>query len=112
MHAEFGISTLQVPHVHDSTPIFNGKAVGQHLGHYVPVLGGEARLEALIHSACRVFQLRRLWVQFVEPSECGVEVCLVEYLAAVEQIAIDRQKADALATRHRSPPVRSHVATW
>ena len=58
MHAEFGISTLQVPHVHDSTPIFNGEAVGQHLGHCVPVSRGEARLKALIHSACRVFQPR------------------------------------------------------
>ena len=94
MHAEFGISTMQVPHVHDSTPIFNGKAVGQHLGHHVPVLGGEARLKALIHSACRVFQPRRRLAEFFEPRDRGVQVCLVEYLAAVDQVAFDRHYVD------------------
>ena len=78
MHAEFGISTMQVPQVHDSTPIFNGKVVGQHLRHYVPVLGREARLKALIHSTCSVFQLCSRLAELVEPRERGVEVGLVE----------------------------------
>ena len=94
MHAEFGISTLQVPHIHDSTPIFNGKVVGQHLGHSSQSLGGEARLKALIHSACRVFQPRRRRLQFFEPRERGVEVCLVEYLGAVDQFAFNRENRD------------------
>ena len=32
--------------------------------------------------------------QFVEPRERGVEVCLVEHLAAVDQVAFDREKFD------------------
>ena len=47
MHADFGISTMQVPDVHDSTAIFNGEVVGQHLRHRVPVAGREARQKAL-----------------------------------------------------------------
>ena len=90
----FGISTVRVPHVHDSTPIFNGKAVGQPLGHYVPVAGGEARLKALIHSACRVFQGRRTWMQFLEARERGVEIGLIEYFTAVEQVAFECEQND------------------
>ena len=53
------------------------------------------RLEPFVHLACRVFQPRRLRVQLVEPRERGVEVCLVEYLAAVDPIAFDRRNVDA-----------------
>src|SRR3984957_11428248 len=94
MHTEFGISTLQVPHVHDSTPIFNRKAVGQHLGHCVPVAGGEARLKALIHSACRVFQQRCRLAELIELRERGVEVCLLEDFAAIDHVLVDRQEVD------------------
>ena len=62
-----------------------------------------------IYSACRVFQPRRLRLQFVEPRERGVEVCLVEELAAVDQVAVDGQKRRSSATRRRSPPARSHA---
>ena len=43
-------------------------------------------------SACRVFQLRRRTAEFIEPRERGVEVCLVEDFAAVDQVAVDRQQ--------------------
>src|SRR5271168_4354231 len=33
-------------------------------------------------------------IEFVEPRECGVEVCLVEYLAAANEVAVDREDAD------------------
>ena len=68
--------------------------VGQYLGHGVPVAGREVRQEALGHSACRVFQPRCRTAELVESRERGVEVCLVEYLEAVDQVAFDRQKVD------------------
>ena len=39
-----------------------------------------------------VLELRRRRAELVEPRERGVEVCLVEKLAAVDQVAVDRQK--------------------
>ena len=42
---------------------------------------------------CRVFQPRRRWIQLVEAGERGVDVGLVEELAAVHQVAFDRQKS-------------------
>ena len=41
-----------------------------------------------------VFELRRRPTELVEPRERGVEVCLVEDLAAVDQVAFDRHKVD------------------
>ncbi len=49
------------------------------------------RLEPFVHLACRVFQPRRLRLQFVEAGERGVEVRLVENLAAADQVAFDRK---------------------
>jgi len=43
-------------------------------------------------SACRVFQSRRLRLQFLEVGERGVEVGLVEDLDTVERVAFDHQK--------------------
>ena len=60
----------------------------------VPVAGSEARLEALGHLACRVFQPRRRTAQFVEAGERSVEVCLVEDFAAAHQVTVDRQEVD------------------
>ena len=89
---DFDISTVSDPDVHDPTAIVDGEVVGQYLRHRVPVAGREVRLEAVVYSACRVFQLRRRTAEFVEPRERGVEVCLVEELAAVDQVAVDRQQ--------------------
>ena len=36
------------------------------------------------------FSLRRRSIELVEPRERGVEVCLVEHLAAVDQVAFER----------------------
>ena len=82
------------PGVHDPTAIVDGKVVGQYLCHRVPVAGREVCLEAVVYSACRVFQLRCRTAEFVESRERGVEVCLVEHFAAVDQVAFDRQNVD------------------
>ena len=50
-------------------------------------------------------------VQFVESRERGVEVCLVEDFAAVDQVAFDRRRCRSSATRRRSPLARSHCST-
>ena len=65
------------------------------LRHRVPVAGREVRQEALVHLACRVFQPRRRPAELIEPRERGVEVCLVEDFAAVDQVAVDHQDVDA-----------------
>ncbi len=83
MSAICGIPTVSDTRVHHSTTIVQGNVIGQHLRHGVPVAGREARLEALDHSACRVFQPRRRPAELVEPGERSVEVCLVEDFAAV-----------------------------
>ena len=63
---DLGISTVSDPDVHDPTAIVDGKVVGQDLGHRVPVAGREVRHEALVYSACRVFQLRCRSAELVE----------------------------------------------
>ncbi len=82
------------PDVHDPTAIVDGKVVGQYLRHRVPVAGREVSLEAVVYSACGVFQLRCRSAEFVEAGERGVEVCLVEDFAAVDQVALDRQNVE------------------
>ena len=77
---DLDISTVSDPGAHDATAIVGETVVGQHLRHRVPVAGREVREEAFVHLACRVFQSRRLRLQFVEARERGVEVCLVEDL--------------------------------
>ncbi len=74
MFGDHGIPTVSDPGVHDPTTIVGGNVVGQHLGHRVPVAGREVRQEALVHSACRVFQPRRRPAELVEAGERGVEV--------------------------------------
>ena len=91
---DLGISTMSDSRVHDPAAIVDGYIVGQYLRHGVPVAGREVRQEALAHLACRVFQPRRLRVQFLKAGERGVEVCLVEDFAAVDQVAFDRHEVD------------------
>ena len=64
------------------------------LGHRGPVAGLEVGQEAVISLGCRVFQPRRLRVQFVKSGERGVEVCLVEDFDAAEQVAFDCENVD------------------
>ncbi len=73
----FDVSTVSDPDVHDPTAVVDGKVVGQYLCHGDPVAGREERSEALVHSACRVFQ-PRAGRQLVEPRERSIEICLVE----------------------------------
>ena len=80
--------------IHDSTTIVVEYVLGQCFGHGGPVAGREVRPHALVYPAGRVFQPRRRPAEFVESGERGVEVCLVEHLAAVDQLAFDRQKSD------------------
>ena len=109
---DHGIPTVSDARVYHSTAIVAGNVVGQHLGHRVPVAGREVRPDALVHSACRVFQPRCRSAELIEPRERGVEVCLVEDLAAVDQVAFDRRKRRSRATRRRSLLARSHAPTW
>ena len=106
-----GISTVSDPRVHDSAAIVTEKVVGQHLAHRVPVAGREVLLEALGHLACRVFQPRCRPAELIEPRERGVEVCLVEDLAAADHVAFDRQN---VTTRHSAskPSCEVPCATW
>ena len=50
--------------------------------------------KAFGHLGCRVFRPWRLRLQFLKSGERGVEVCLVEYFAAADQVAFDRENAD------------------
>ena len=91
MSCDRGISTVSDPGVHDPTAIVDASMSSANISAIASqVAGREVRLEALVHSACRVFQPRCRPAEFVEPRERGVEVCLVEHLAAVDQVAFDR----------------------
>ena len=59
-----------------------------------PVAGREVRQEAFCHLGLPRFPVAAPRLQFFEPRERGVEVCLVEQLAAVDQVAFDRQEFD------------------
>ena len=74
--------------------IVTGKVVGQDLRHGGPVAGREVRQEALGHSACSVFQSRSRLAQLIELRERGVDVCLVEDLAATDQVTFDSENVD------------------
>ena len=86
-----GIPTVSDAGVHGPAAVIVGKVVGQHLRHGVPVASREARIEARIYLARRVFQPRRCPAELVELGDRGVEVFLVEDFAAVDQVAVDRQ---------------------
>ena len=90
----FGIPTVSDAAVQYATTIVGQKVVGQQFRHGVPVVHRELRQVTLGHSACRVFQSRRRLVSSFEFRDRGVEVCLVEYFEAVDELAFDRQKVD------------------
>ena len=60
------------------------------------------------HSACRVFQPRRLRLQFLKAGERGVEVCLVEDLRSGRSGRLRQSEEGSFATRRRSLLARSH----
>ena len=101
------VGSLRLPRAGDRQP----KCPRPDLGYRVPVTGHEVRREALDYPACRVFQPRRRTTEFVEPRERGVEVCLVEKLAAAESSpsTVSRQ-----INRHSAskPCCEVPVETW
>src|SRR6185312_825514 len=71
----------------------NRNVFGDQLFDPGPVARLDACLEAIARPACDIFEM---WgrLQLFEAGERSVEVCLVEYFAAVESFAVDRQKVD------------------
>src|SRR5258708_862494 len=67
-----GIPAVSDPGADDTTTIVAGNVVGPQLRCGGPIAGSEVRPKALVHLACRVFQLRCRPIEFVEPRECGV----------------------------------------
>ena len=90
---DLGISTVSDPGVHDPTAIVVVDSRRPVSPPSRPSRGPRSTSEALVRSACRVFQPRRRPAELVEPRERGVEVCLVEIFAAADQVAVDRQRS-------------------
>ena len=78
--------------VYHPTAVVESDVVNHHLRHGVPVAGGESLQKAIGHLACRVFEPPRRLPEFVEPHERGVEVRLVEELAAIDPVTFDRRE--------------------
>ena len=93
---DHGIATVPDTDVHHAAAIVDKTIVGQYLCHRRPTAGPSVGKEPVIGSTCRVFQRPRLRVQFVKPSECGVEVCLVEDFDAAEPVTFDGENVDHL----------------
>ena len=91
---DYGFPAVSDPGAHHATTIVAEKIVGQHLGYARPSRGPRSAPGSVSYSACRVFQSRRLRLQFIKAGERGVEVCLVEDLAAVDPVAFDRKDVD------------------
>jgi hypothetical protein len=85
------IAPVPNPNVHHAAAIIDKTVVGQYLGRRRPIAVPGAGKEAVICSGRRILQPPRLWLQFLEARERGVEVCLVENLAAADQVAFDRK---------------------
>ena len=88
--------TVRIPSAslaHHPSTIVGGNVSGQCFGHGGPVAGREARIQALVHLGCRVFQPRCRPAEFVEAGERGVEIGFVENLVAVNLIAADYEEA-------------------
>ena len=106
------ISTVSDPGVHDPTAIVDENVVGQYLRHARPSRGPRSTSRSARPLGLPRFPAAAPAAEFVEPRERGVEVCLVEDFAAVDQVAFDRHDVDRPATRRRSPLARSHAAAW
>jgi hypothetical protein len=87
-----GSATAQDIGVDNPTAIVCAAVIGDCLGHRSPLVLRKVHPKTLGHLACRVFQPWRLRLQFLKTGEGGVEVRLVEDLAAVDPVAFDSQK--------------------
>ena len=94
--------------IHDASAVLSGVSAARISAIAVPSRAAK-HVEALVHSACRVFQPRRRPAELVEFRERGVDVGLVEQLAAVDQSRL-RPSNGSAATRLRSPLARSHAS--
>ena len=92
---DHGVSTTADSRAHHPTAIVTGKVVGQYLRYGVPIACRAVRQEALGHLTRGVFQPRCGTAELFEPRDRGVEVCLVEDLAAVDQVTFDRYEVDS-----------------
>ncbi len=76
---------MQDPGVHYPPAIVDRDVVGRYLSHGVPLAGSNVRVKAFEYTRCGVLQTPRRSAELLEPRDRGVEVRLVEYLAAVDR---------------------------
>ncbi len=63
-----------------------------------------------IQFGSRRSQARRPPLEFIEPRQRGVQVCLVEYLASFDRVAVDSQKLDHSPLGVEAFCARSHAS--
>jgi hypothetical protein len=88
------VAAIPEPGIHHTDAILDESTVGQYLADRCPVVSLVVREVAVLCSCCCVFESRRLRLQFIKAGERGVQVCLVEDLAAVDQVTFERQNVD------------------
>ena len=89
---DVGVTTMLDSRAHHRTAIIMEKSSAMISAIASQSPAAKAREESLVDTACRVFQAPRWSTELLEAGERGVEVCLVEYLAAVDQVAFERRK--------------------
>ena len=91
--------------------IVDNTVAGEHFGYCCPVFRSEVVVILLDRSRCGVVNLRRRSIQLSKPCHRNIEVFLVEHLAAVQQVAVDRENVgDApLSVEAVSRRSRGHV---
>ena len=80
---DLGVPTMSDPRTHHPTAIVTGEVVGQCFRHGAPVARRIVATKRSAHLARRVFQLRRQAAELFELRDRGVEVGILENLAAV-----------------------------
>ncbi|HEX3286212.1 MAG TPA: hypothetical protein VHT50_16585 [Mycobacterium sp.] len=91
---DLNVSALLDACVHYSTVIDRADVVCDTIGDRIPVSGCEVIPEAFVDLDCGAVEPLCPRAQLVESRECGIEVCLVEKLAAVDPIALEREDVD------------------
>src|SRR5689334_7068784 len=86
---QLGIAAAADSMPDEPTSVLVDDAVAYCLGDGGPIASHEVLPHTRVGSARRIFEPRRLRVQFVEPGERGVYVCLVEDLDAAVEVAFD-----------------------
>ena len=94
MIRDLGIATVSDPGAHHPPTIVAANVVGQHLGHRVPVARREVRQEALVHWLAAFSSRGAGRLSSSNLASAASMSCLVEYFAAVDQVAFDRHEVD------------------